>query len=143
LRQVVRSPAQPLGRSKTVMSSGEACANSMPDTTAASYCDAWAGTVRRAAVPASWPGFSRAGLSPKKTHQHIATMQYMNMKATLLARTKEARDDRSIVEISNHSNVHTDAARLEMQGLIESSDDNAISVPYEAVEILLPLAQVA
>jgi predicted transcriptional regulator len=70
-------------------------------------------------------------------------MQYMNMKATLLARTKEARDDRSIVEISNHSNVHTDAARLEMQGLIESSDDNAISVPYEAVEILLPLAQVA
>jgi predicted transcriptional regulator len=43
----------------------------------------------------------------------------------------------------NYSNVHTDVSRLEELGLIERNDDGAISVPYEAVEILLPLAQVA
>ena len=43
----------------------------------------------------------------------------------------------------NYSNVHTDVSRLEALGLIERNDDGAISVPYEAVEILLPLAQVA
>jgi predicted transcriptional regulator len=43
----------------------------------------------------------------------------------------------------NYSNVHTDVSRLEELGLIERNDDGAVSVPYEAVEILLPLAQVA
>jgi predicted transcriptional regulator len=43
----------------------------------------------------------------------------------------------------NYSNVHTDVARLEQLGLIERDEDSAISVPYEAVEIVLPLAQVA
>ena len=43
----------------------------------------------------------------------------------------------------NYSNVHTDVARLEELGLIERNDEGAISVPYDAVEILLPLAQVA
>ena len=43
----------------------------------------------------------------------------------------------------NYSNVHTDVARLEQLGLIERNEDAAISVPYEAVEIVLPLAQVA
>lgn len=43
----------------------------------------------------------------------------------------------------NYSNVHTDIARLEELGLIERAEDGAISVPYECVEILLPLAQVA
>jgi predicted transcriptional regulator len=43
----------------------------------------------------------------------------------------------------NYSNVHTDVSRLEELGLIDRNDDSAISVPYEAVEILLPLAQVA
>ena len=43
----------------------------------------------------------------------------------------------------NYSNVHTDVSRLEQLGLAERNDDGAISVPYEAVEILLPLAQVA
>jgi predicted transcriptional regulator len=43
----------------------------------------------------------------------------------------------------NYSNVHTDVARLEELGLIERSGDGAISVPYDAVEILLPLAQPA
>ena len=43
----------------------------------------------------------------------------------------------------NYSNVHTDISRLEELGLIERSDEGAISVPYDAVEILLPLAQVA
>ena len=43
----------------------------------------------------------------------------------------------------NYSNVHTDVSRLEELGLIERSDDGAISVPYDAVEILLPLAQLA
>jgi len=43
----------------------------------------------------------------------------------------------------NYSNVHTDIARLEALGLIERSEEGAISVPYESVEILVPLAQVA
>lgn len=43
----------------------------------------------------------------------------------------------------NYSNVHTDVSRLEELGLIERGDDSTISVPYDAVEILLPLAQVA
>lgn len=43
----------------------------------------------------------------------------------------------------NYSNVHTDVARLEELGLIERSGEGAISVPFESVEILVPLAQVA
>jgi predicted transcriptional regulator len=43
----------------------------------------------------------------------------------------------------NYSNVHTDVARLEELGLIERNDDSTVCVPYDAVEILLPLAQVA
>ncbi len=43
----------------------------------------------------------------------------------------------------NYSNVHTDVSRLEELGLIERSDENTISVPYDAVEILLPLAREA
>lgn len=43
----------------------------------------------------------------------------------------------------NYSNVHTDISRLEELGLVERSKEDAISVPFEAVEILVPLAQVA
>ena len=43
----------------------------------------------------------------------------------------------------NYSNVHSDVARLEELGLIERTEDGSILVPYEAVEILVPLAQVA
>ena len=43
----------------------------------------------------------------------------------------------------NYSNVHTDVARLEELGLIERGDDAAVLVPFEAVEIVMPLAQVA
>ena len=43
----------------------------------------------------------------------------------------------------NYSNVHTDISRLEELGLIERGDRGAVSVPYEAVEILLHLAQAA
>jgi predicted transcriptional regulator len=43
----------------------------------------------------------------------------------------------------NYSNVHTDVSRLEELGLIDRNDENAVYVPYDAVEILLPLAQVA
>jgi predicted transcriptional regulator len=43
----------------------------------------------------------------------------------------------------NYSNVHTDVSRLEELGLIDRNDDGAICVPYDAVEILLPLAQMA
>ncbi len=43
----------------------------------------------------------------------------------------------------NYSNVHADVSRLETLGLIERGDDSTILVPYDAVEILLPLAQVA
>ena len=43
----------------------------------------------------------------------------------------------------NYSNVHTDVARLEELGLIERGEDATILVPYESVEIRMPLAQVA
>lgn len=43
----------------------------------------------------------------------------------------------------NYSNVHTDVSRLEELGLIDRNSDNQVAVPYESVEILLPLAQVA
>ena len=43
----------------------------------------------------------------------------------------------------NYSNVHADVARLEDLGLIERSDEDGIFVPFDAVEILVPLAQVA
>jgi predicted transcriptional regulator len=36
-----------------------------------------------------------------------------------------------------------DLARLETLGLIERGDDDLLSVPFTAVEIILPLAQVA
>jgi predicted transcriptional regulator len=43
----------------------------------------------------------------------------------------------------NYSNVHSDVARLEELGLIERTEEGLVSVPYESVEILVPLAQVA
>ena len=43
----------------------------------------------------------------------------------------------------NYSNVHADVGRLEELGLIERSDEEGIFVPFDAVEILVPLAQVA
>jgi predicted transcriptional regulator len=43
----------------------------------------------------------------------------------------------------NYSNVHTDIARLEELGLIDRNGESAISVPYDSVEILVPLARVA
>lgn len=43
----------------------------------------------------------------------------------------------------NYSNVHSDISRLEELGLLERTEDNQVSVPYESVEILVPLAQVA
>lgn len=43
----------------------------------------------------------------------------------------------------NYSNVHTDVSRLEELGLIDRSEDGTISVPFDSVEILFPLAQVA
>lgn len=43
----------------------------------------------------------------------------------------------------NYSNVHTDVSRLEELGLVERSDDGNVSVPFESVEILVPLAHVA
>ncbi|MEO5862959.1 MAG: MarR family transcriptional regulator [Burkholderiales bacterium] len=43
----------------------------------------------------------------------------------------------------NYSNVHTDIARLEELGLVERSEDGAVSVPFDSVEIRFPLAQTA
>lgn len=43
----------------------------------------------------------------------------------------------------NYSNVHSDVGRLEELGLVERTEDDQVSVPYESVEILVPLAQVA
>jgi len=43
----------------------------------------------------------------------------------------------------NYSNVHTDVSHLEALGLIERSEAGAVSVPFDSVEIVVPLAQVA
>ena len=43
----------------------------------------------------------------------------------------------------NYSNVHIDTTRLEELGLIERTESGEVSVPYESVEILLPLARAA
>lgn len=43
----------------------------------------------------------------------------------------------------NYSNVHTDVTRLEQIGLVERSEDGTVSVPFDAIEIVVPLAQVA
>jgi predicted transcriptional regulator len=40
----------------------------------------------------------------------------------------------------NYSNVHADASRLEELGLVERTADGQVCVPYEAVEIRVPLA---
>ena len=41
----------------------------------------------------------------------------------------------------NYSNVHTDAARLEELGMVDRSAEGEIVVPYESVEIVVPLAR--
>lgn len=41
----------------------------------------------------------------------------------------------------NYSNVHTDIARLQELGLVERTAEGAVSVPFDAVEIRVPLAQ--
>ena len=43
----------------------------------------------------------------------------------------------------NYSNVHKDVTRLEELGLIERSEEGTVSVPFDAVEIRVPLARVA
>jgi predicted transcriptional regulator len=43
----------------------------------------------------------------------------------------------------NYSNVHSEISRLKELGLVERTDDSQVSVPFESVEILVPLAQVA
>lgn len=43
----------------------------------------------------------------------------------------------------NYSNVHTDVGRLEELGLVERTEGGAVSVPFDAVEIVLPLAHAA
>ena len=40
----------------------------------------------------------------------------------------------------NYSNVHADVARMEELGLIERAEGGEVSVPYESVEIVVPLA---
>ena len=39
----------------------------------------------------------------------------------------------------NYSNVHTDIAKLEEHGLVERTQDDAVFVPFDAVEIRLDL----
>ena len=41
----------------------------------------------------------------------------------------------------NYSNVHGDVARMEELGLVERSEDAQVSVPFESVEIVVPLAR--
>ena len=42
----------------------------------------------------------------------------------------------------NYSNVHTDVARMEELGLIERTAEGEVLVPFESVEIVVPLARV-
>jgi predicted transcriptional regulator len=41
----------------------------------------------------------------------------------------------------NYSNVHTDVTRMEELGLVERTEEGQVSVPFDAVEIVLPLAR--
>jgi len=41
----------------------------------------------------------------------------------------------------NYSNVHTDVARMEELGLVERTGDGEVLVPYDSVEIVVPLAR--
>lgn len=41
----------------------------------------------------------------------------------------------------NYSNVHGDVARMEELGLIERTEGSEVMVPYESVEIVVPLAR--
>ncbi len=43
----------------------------------------------------------------------------------------------------NYSNVHADIRRLEELGMVERTADDAVTVPFDAVEIRVPLAKVA
>jgi predicted transcriptional regulator len=43
----------------------------------------------------------------------------------------------------NYSNVHADVSRMEELGLIERTPDGSIIVPFEAIEIRLPLRRAA
>jgi predicted transcriptional regulator len=40
----------------------------------------------------------------------------------------------------NHSSIESDVIRLEELGLIERTEDGKISVPFESIEIFMPLA---
>jgi predicted transcriptional regulator len=43
----------------------------------------------------------------------------------------------------NYSNVHSDVAKLEELGLVERSEDETVFVPFEEIDIRLPLALAA
>ena len=43
----------------------------------------------------------------------------------------------------NYSNIHTDVLRLLELGLIDRSNDGLVFVPFDAIEIRFPLAQIA
>ena len=43
----------------------------------------------------------------------------------------------------NYSNVHTDIARLIEPGLVERAEDETVFVPFEEIDIRLPLALAA
>lgn len=43
----------------------------------------------------------------------------------------------------NFSNLQSDVARLEELGLVERTDEGSVSVPFDSVEIRVPLAEVA
>ena len=43
----------------------------------------------------------------------------------------------------NYSNVHTDIVRLEALDLVERSEGDKIFVPFDAIEILMPLDRAA
>ena len=43
----------------------------------------------------------------------------------------------------NYSNVHGDVARLLDLGLVERQDDDTVFVPFDAIEIRMPLPMAA
>jgi predicted transcriptional regulator len=54
-------------------------------------------------------------------------------------------DDQKLAQLARRdpAEVKSDVARLEELGLVERGEANALSVPFDAVEILVPLARVA
>lgn len=59
------------------------------------------------------------------------------------SRAREGRCPLTRTAGRNYSNVHADVARLVEPGLIERTDDDKVTAPFDAVEIRTVLARAA